>query len=253
MVGRARNDKGRGNYLFYFKDGALHFHSPDYQAQVHNVLYYQANASTWRRSTTASAWCATAWPGRRWLYTIPTRRKTLVANSDPVRALKQADSIYSLEKIPGHDLNIFHHAGPGIPEEGQIIGQNIYENARLGTFNLILEVDKTIQIRHGDFVNLVVTPADEKASPWSGYYLVTSAKHAIIKNAVRSIYTLARGEIQKSLSNLTDVRPSDILISEQAAPGQPLNIPEIRSSQRTKGAASIGADGRFFSTVQSPG
>lgn len=253
MVGRARNDKGRGNYLFYFKDGAIHFHSPDYQAQVHNVLYYQANAANLAQIDNSQRLVRDGVAGTQTTVYDPYTAQTLVAGSDSSRALKQADSIYSLDKIPGHDLPIFHHVGPGIPEEGQIIGQNIYENARLGTFNLILEVDKTIQIRHGDFVNLVVTPADEKASPWSGYYLVTSAKHAIIKNAVRSVYTLARGEIQKSLTNLTDVRQSDILISEQAAPGQPLNISEIRSSQRTKGAASVAADGRLYTTVQSPG
>lgn len=252
MVGRARNDKGRGNYLFYWKDGAVHFHSPDYQSQVHNVLYYQANAAGLAQIDNSQRLVKDGDAGTQMIVYDPYTAKTLVVGSDATKALKYADSIYSLDKIPGRDVPLFHHAGPGIPEEGAIIGQNIYENARGNTFNLILEVDKTIQIRHGDFVNLVVTPSDEKASPWSGYYLVTSAKHAIIKNAVRSVYTLARGEIKKSLTNLTDVREKDILISEQIAPGQALNISEIKSSQRTKGAASLAADGRLYTTVQSP-
>jgi hypothetical protein len=252
MVGRARNDKGRGNYLFYFKDGALHFHSPDYQAQVHSVLYYQANSANLAQIDNSQRLLDDGDAGTVMTVYDPYTAKTLVSGNDPTKALKYADSIYNISSIPGVALNLFHHVGPGIPEEGQIIGQNVYEHARSNTFNLILEVDKTIQIRHGDFVNLVVAPSDEKASPWSGYYLVTSAKHAIIKNAVRSVYTLARGEIQKSLTNLTEVRQSDILISEQAAPGQALNIAEIQNSQRTKGAASIAADGRLYTTVQSP-
>jgi hypothetical protein len=252
MVARARNDKGRGNYLFYFKDGSLHFHSPDYQAQIHNVLYYQANAAGLVQVDNSQRLLDDGNASTLMTVYDPYTAKTVVAGNDATKALKCADSIYSLDSIPGVALNLFHHVGPGIPEEAQIIGQNVYEHARSNTFNLILEVDKTIQIRHGDFINLVVTPSDEKASPWSGFYLVTSAKHVILKNAVRSVYVLARGEIQKSLANLTDVRQSDILVSEQAAPGQALNISEIKSSQRTKGAGSIAADGRLYTTVQAP-
>jgi hypothetical protein len=252
MAGRARNDKGRGNFLFYFKDGAIHFHSPDYQSQVHNVTYYQANASALAQIDNSQRGLSNGNAGTTTIVYDPYTAKTVVAGSDPTRALKYADSIYNLEDVPGGDVPVFHHAGPGIPEEGQIMGQNIYEHARGNTFNLILEVDKTIQIRHGDFINLIIQPSDKKSSTWSGYYLVTAAKHIIQKNAVRSAYTLARGEIKKSLVNLTNVRAQDILVIEQEAPGQPLNIGEIKSSQRTKGAVNLVADGRLFSTVQSP-
>jgi hypothetical protein len=253
MAGRARNDKGRGNYLFYFKDGALHFHSPDYQSQVHNVVYQQANSSALAQVDNSQRLVVEGVTGTTTVVYDPYTAKTVVAGSDPTKALKYADSIYNLSNIPNGNIPVFHHVGPGIPEEGQIIGQNIYEHARGNTFNLILEVDKTIQIRHGDFVNLVVQPADQKASPWSGYYLVTHVRHVIKSNAVRSSYTLARGEIRKSLANLTETRQQDILVIEQEAPGQPLNIGEIKSSQRTKGGGSVAADGRLFVTVQSPG
>lgn len=252
MVGRARNDKGRGNYLFYFKDGVLHFHSPDYQCQVHRVIYYQANSSGLAQIDDSQKLIDDGNAGVTANVYDPYSAKTTISASDPEKALKFADSIYNLEAIPGHDAQIFHHVGPGIPEEGAIMAQNIYEHARINTFKLILEVEKTIQIRHGDIVNLVVQPSDEKASPWSGYYLVTAVKHVVIKNAVRTSYTLARGEIQKSLVNLTNVQAQDILVIEQAAPGQPLNIGEIKSSERTKGAGSLAADGRLFRTVQSP-
>jgi hypothetical protein len=252
MVGRARNNKGRGNFLFYFKDGSVHFHSPDYQAQIHNIVYYQANSSALAQIDNSQRLLDDGNAGTTVTVYDPYTAKTVVAGNDSTKALKYADSIYNIAAIPGITLDIFHHVGPGLPEEGQIMGQNIYEHARGNTFNLILEVDKTIQVRHGDFINLVVQPSDQKSSPWSGYYLVTNAKHIVQKNAVRSAYTLARGEIKKSLINLTNVRASDILVIEQEAPGQPLNISEIKSSQRTKGAGNIAADGRLFATVQSP-
>lgn len=253
MVRRARNDKGRGNYLFYFKDNVLHFHSPDYQADLHNVIYYQANSASLVQSDNSQKLVAQGVDATEMTVYDPYTAKTKVIGSDPQKSLKYADSIYNLSLIPGGKTPLFLHAGPGIPDEGEVIGQNIYESVRANTFVLNLEVQKTIQIRHGDFINLIVTPADKKASPWSGYYLVTSVKHIVQKNAVTSLYTLARGEIKKSLANLTNVNAQDILVFEQEAPGQPLNLPEIKSSQRTKGAGNLAADGRLFATVQSPG
>jgi hypothetical protein len=163
MVARARNDKGRGNYLFFFKDGALHFHSPDYQSEVQKVLYYQANASALAQMDNSQRLLDDGNAGTvMTLYTIPTRPRPWSRGMIPRKSLKYADSIYNIAAIPGVALNMFHHVGPGIPEEGQIIGQNVYEHARGNTFNLILEVDKTIQIPHGDFINLVVTPSDKR-------------------------------------------------------------------------------------------
>lgn len=253
MICRARNDKGRGNYLFYFKDGAVHFHSPDYQAEVQNLIYYQSDAPSLAQTDNSQRLIGQGVAGTTMTVYDPMKAATTVIGSDPTKALKYSDSIYNLSAIPNVSQNLFNHVGPGIPNESEIIAQNLYEHTRGNTFNLILEVDKTIQIRHGDIINLVIAPANQTATPWSGYYLVASARHVIVNNAVRSSYTLTRGEIKKSLSNLTNVRDQDILINEQTAPGQPLNINEIKSSQRTKGAARLAADGRLYTTVQSPG
>jgi hypothetical protein len=252
LIQRAKNSKARGNYLFYFKDNSLHFHSSDYQAQLHNVVYYRANAAALSQIDSSQGLLnAGAASTEMIAYDLYSGNTTVVRN-DPKKVLKLSDSVYQIDKIPGVEAFLHYHNGVNFAEEAETIGQNAYESAHSKIFSLILEVDKTIQIRHGDFVNLIVTPSDSKASPWSGYYLVSDVKHVIQKGAVRSAYTLMRGEIKKSLKNLTVTSGKNILINEQTAPGQPLNISEIKSSQQTKGAGKLAADGKLFSVVQRP-
>jgi hypothetical protein len=252
MIRRARNDKNRGNYLFYVRDNALHFHSPDYQADLHRIVYFQANGAALTQVDPSQKLIDRGIAGTSVISYDPYSGQTKVIASDSEKALKLADSIYDFSKTRA-TLPIPYHQSANFAQEADAIGQNTYEHARCETLKLNLEVDKTIQIRHGDFVNLIVTPSDSTASPWSGYYLVTELRHAIIKGSVRSVYTLSRGEIAKSLSNLTSVRSEDILVIEQAAPGQSLNVGELKSSQRTKGAGKLAASGKLYSTVQKPG
>jgi hypothetical protein len=251
MIRRARNDKGRGNYLFYFKDNALHFHSPDYQGELHTVSYFQTSGAALTQVDHSQKLIDHGVAGTTMLSYDPYSGQTNVIGSDPSHALRLSDSIYDYSKINA-DMQIPYHQSANFAQEAEVIGQNTYEHTRSETLALRLEVDKTIQIRHGDFINLIVTPSDSKASPWSGFYLVSEVRHIIQKGAVRSVYTIARGEIRKSLVNLTSAQSDEILIIEQDAPGQNLNIGELKSSQRTKGAANIAADGRLFTTVQSP-
>lgn len=252
MIRRARNDKNRGNYLFYTKDNVLHFHSPDYQAELHRVVYFQTNGAALTQIDPSQKLIDKGVAGTAVIAYDPYSGQTKVIPSDPEKALKLADSIYDFTKASAV-LQIPYHLSANFSQEADAIGQNLYEHARGETLKLNLEVDKTIQIRHGDFVNLIVTPSDSKSSPWSGYYLVTELRHVVIKGSVRSVYTLSRGEITKSLANLTTVRSEDILVIEQAAPGQSLNVGELKSSQRTKGAGKIAGNGKLYTTVQPPG
>lgn len=252
MIRRARNDKDRGNYLFYVKDNALHFHSPDYQAELHRVIYFQANGAALTQVDPSQKLIDKGIAGTNVIAYDPYTGQTRVFAHQPEKALKLADSIYDFSKTDA-TIQIPYHQSANFSQEAEAIGQNLYEHARGETLKLNLEVDKTIQIRHGDFVNLIVTPSDSQASPWSGYYLVTELRHVVIKGSVRSVYTLSRGEIAKSLTNLTSVRSEDILVIEQAAPGQNLNVGELKSSQRTKGAGKLAASGKLYTTVQSPG
>lgn len=251
LIPRALNRRNRGNFAFYFKDNAMHFHSPDYQAEVHQVLYYQANSSSLVIRDQSQEMLESGNSSVVVVAYNPYTGETKAITNRPNNALKLASSIYNLA-IPNAQRAVRYHNSGNRPEEAEAICQNIYEDARFNTFALTLSVEKMIDIRHGDLLNLVVTPADNKSSPWSGFYLVTDVSHDIAKGSVHSRYTLMRGEIGASLANTTFVNSQDALVSELEAPGQTLNVPEIKSSQRTKGAGKISVNGKLYSTVLDP-
>lgn len=252
LVPRAINRRSRGNYAFYFKDNVMHFHTPDYQAEVHQVLYYQANASSLVFRDQSQEMLPNGVASVVVVAYNPYTGETKAIQNRPENALKMANSIYNMAAIPNAQRVLRYHNSSNRPEEAEAICQNIYEMARSSTFALSLSVEKLIDIRHGDLVNLVITPADNKASPWSGYYLVTEVKHDISKGSVLSNYTLMRGEIGASLSNTATANGQDVLVSDLDAPGQTLNLPEVKSSQRTKGAGKISMNGKLYSTVLDP-
>ena len=252
LVPRALNRRNRGNYAFYFKDNAMHFHTPDFQADVHNILYYQANAASVVFRDQSQEMLPYGVATTVVVAYNPYTGETKALTNRPQNALKMASSIYNLATIPNAQRVLRYHTSGNRPEEAEAICQNTYEAARSNTFALTLSVEKMIDIRHGDIVNLVITPADNKSSPWSGFYLATEVKHDISKGSVLSNYTLMRGEIGASLANITTTTSQDVLVSEMEAPGQTLNVPEIKSSQRTKGAGKISVNGKLFSTLLDP-
>lgn len=253
LVLRARNSNNRGNYVFFVRDNTFHFHSPDYQADLHKLAYYQAPSATLVQMDKSQAMLDNGSAGAQAITYDPYTGNTRVIVSNPEQALKLSDSIYDVSTIPGIQRSIQYHLGINFPQEAEAICQNTYEKARLATYSLKLEVDRFISIRHGDFINIMVTPATSKASPWSGLYYVAGLTHAVQKGTVKSEYRLTRGEITKSLSNFTQVNDGSMLVvNELEAQGQELNISELRSSNKTKGAGNISVNGRLFADVQDP-
>lgn len=249
LVKRAFSAKNRGNFFFYFKDNVLHFHTADYQAGVHNIDYH-ANASkiAFRDATQEKIDDGIA--GCRVIAYDPLTGQTQVHVSNPDNSLRLSDSLTDLSQVNCY-RQIMHHTGPHFQQEPAVIGQNTYENARNNALTLLLTVEKMPFIRHGDFVNLTVSTAEKASSPWSGYYYVTEAKHAINKGAVSSEYSLRRGEYTQDLKGYT-ISDGDRLIQENSAPGQFINVTETTSSQRTRDAGSFSVDGKIFVTVQNP-
>jgi hypothetical protein len=252
LIPRALNRRNRGNYAFYFKDNAMHFHSPDFQAEVHDVLYYQANSASVVFRDQSQEMLPYGVANTVVVAYNPYTGETKTLQSRSQNALKMASSIYNLAAVPDAQRVIRYHTSGNRPEEAEAISQNVYEHARSKTFALNLNVEKMIDIRHGDIVNLVIAPADNKSSPWSGFYLAAEVRHDISKGAVMSSYTLVRGEIGASLANISSTTRQDALVSDLEAPGQSLNVPEIKSSQRTKGAGKISVNGKLYSTVLDP-
>lgn len=252
MTNRARNDKGRGSYLFFFKDNALHFHSPDYQPEFHDLSYSQSNNTALTLfDNSQPALDAGMFETRMMVYDPYTGQAREVA-SDPKKALRYADTIYSFQSVPNAGVLMPYHQGTNPPGEIDAIGQSVYERARTSALSLVLEAQRLIHIRQGDLVNLVLTPTNNKSSVWSGVYLVTRVKHVVIGNAVTTNYALSRGEVRKSRKNTTASGSDNALVNEQTAPGQDINIREVKSSQRTKGAGNSSVNGRLFVDVQQP-
>lgn len=251
LIPRAINEKARGNFLFYFRDNALHFHSPDYQAEVHSVVYYRDGGEAVTQFDNSQVLINEGIDRTFMVVYNPLTGETKLIRNDPEHALKLADSILNLN-FPYSQKIMNYHQGANRLEETSAIVQQSYESSRIKTFALNLELEKTIQMRPGDFVNLTVAPSAKKASSWSGYYLISGLKHVVLRGSITTVYTLTRGEIQKSLTNTVEISGQEILVNSLAAPGQELNVAETKSSQRTKGTGKLSVDGRLYSTVLDP-
>lgn len=251
LLRRAANSKGRGNYLFFMHDDILHFHTPDYHTALKEIFYHQSPSSSLAQIDESQNLFDDGVSGTRLVAYDPYSGTAKETVSDPGRALRLANSIYQLKNVKGAERTIFYHVVNNREEEALNLGQNTYEHARTGTFRVKLGLRKIIGIRAGDFLRLTVTTAAQKASPWSGFYLVEQVEHSIVKNAIDSMYTLKRGELQNIRRGNITVDNNMALTSEQEAPGHDLNLKEAQSSDMTKGAGRS-STGAIFSTTQDP-
>jgi len=135
-------------------------------------------------------------------------------------------------------------------DEAKVIMQYVYESARRQTFVVGMDLIKTIGIRHGDLLRLVLSPRDSEASPWSGLYFVAGTTTTVERGEIKTDYTLERGEIQRNRSNIVQA-DGDRLVSELEAKGQPVNLAEFESSDKTKGGEQV-VNENVFRTVRDP-
>lgn len=251
LLRRAANSKGRGNYLFYMRDGVLHFHTPDYQGQAYELQYYRANGASITQNDNSQMMIDHGSAGVRLITYNPLTGETKEVDSDPDRVLRFGNVIPDYSTISLAQMNVpYHHSVNGI-EEAVNIAQNIYDNARMQCFKLSMELDKII-FHAGDIVRVVLAPAQDKTTPWSGLWFVAEASHNIVKSAIRSTYVMQRGELFNLLGGQKTVADSQrALKSEQEAPGQDINLAEFGSSQLTKGAGPQVAS-KSFVVVRDP-
>lgn len=251
LIRRATNSKGRGNYLFYMRDGVLHFHTPDYQGQAYELEYYRANGASITQNDNSQMMIEHGAAGVFVITYNPLTGETREVVAAPDRALRFANVIPDYSTVPGAQINVpYHHSINGV-EEAVSIAQNTYENARMQCFKLSMELDKIV-FHAGDIVRVILAPAADKTTPWSGLWFVAEASHNIVKNAIRSTYVMQRGELLNLLGGQKTVADGQrALRSEQEAPGQDVNLAEFGSSQLTKGAGSQAAS-KTFSVVRDP-
>jgi hypothetical protein len=248
MLPRATNNRGRGNYLFFVKDNVLHFHSPDYQSTIKELQYYQHAYRALHQIDRSQQLWDDGVSGTRTIVYDPYTGQIKEITSDPQKALRLSDGIYHLDSVKGAQRNIFYHLSSNRPEEAVYIGQNTYEQARMATYEVDLDLDKTLTYRMGDFIRLVISQQDSKTSPWSGLYFVVGTTSVIDQNAVTTKLLVKRGEIQRDMNNVVTQTANSQLVPEVEAPGQDLNIREAQTSVLTKGAGKQ-LSSNVFSTV----
>lgn len=254
MVQRAINNKGRGCYNFYVRDNVLHFHSPDYQAQLKELVYYQTNNIGLTQLDESQNMLEFGASNVRVVTFDPYTATMTELPSDPAKALRLGNVITPLTNVAGADLNYPFHLSTNTAQEAQNIAQALYENARMQTLGLKLDIARSIFLRVGDLVQVTISPSSSKNSVWSGVYFVTNAAYRIESGTMISVFVVKRGEYQTS--NLAPasvtILGENLVINNQQAPGQSLNLKLAESSQLTHGSGKSGSTSIFVDT-QNPG
>lgn len=235
---RAINVKGQGGYYFYIRDNVMHFHTPDYQASVWKMDYYDSygkELSITDNSQIPDLWDAGV-AGIRIIEHSSYTGTTREVSSQPQNGLKLADSAYQFASVQNGQWNMPYHLSENPSIETSAIAQYRYQCARQKVFRCDVCVDKTLDVRHGDLLNLSIPQESSKASVHSGYYYVTAVAHRVTRQSVTSILTLERGEVGNQLNGLTTQSANAQIVPVTEAPGNFPNILELQNSDLTRGA-----------------
>lgn len=249
LIKRCVNDKGRGQYLLYIRDNVLHFHSPDYQTEIKQVVYYDTPFNRIAQADHSQQLFDAGASGTRLIAYDPYTGKSTEITNDAEKHLRLADGIYRLDKVPHGAQTMVYHLSSNQSEEANALAQNVYSFGRAQTFEIKFDVNSSLLIRAGDILQFIIAPQAEKTSTWSGYYLVSNAVRKVYKETLRTVYTLERGEIVRDQSTITQANDSFQLIPETTAPGQDLNVSTTQNSVLTVGAGEQESS-TVYSTVK---
>lgn len=249
LVHRCLNEKGRGQYLLYMRDNVLHFHTPDYQTDVKEIVYYDTPFKGMVQTDRSQQLFDAGAAGTRIIAYDPYTGQTVEVLNDPEKYLRMADGIYRLDKVPNAVQTMTYHLGQNEPQEVRALAQNVYSFGRSKTFEISADLTRSLNVRIGDILRFVLAPQREKISPWSGYYLVCAVNRHVAKETMRTVYTLKRGEIVRDKSTVTQTNTASQLIPETTAPGQDINLSVTQNSILTVGAGKQESS-TVYSTVE---
>ena len=253
MVQRARSAQNRGNYLLFVRDNVLHFHTPDYQADIKRINFYRAAHKRLDLAAHTQELIDDGAGGVRVNGHDPLTGQSEDFASDPGQAVRYANWISRIDKVGGLARQHPFHLSENRRAEAVNIAQNTYEAARLQSYGLKLQARKTRLLRAGDLLDLDVQQKAGHSSTWSGMWLVTTAHHAVEKNQIISSYFLQRGELAalKGVPSSMAAQGIKLLEEDQTAPGTDLNLQQARASQLTKGSGqAVGTS--VYATVHNP-
>lgn len=238
MLPRALNAKGRGNYKFFMRDGVLHFHTIDYQTEVKQFNYYASSGQNLKYADYSQQHLDAGSAGIRFVVSDPYSgdRKELV--SQPESTLRLSNAVPDFSGVKGAERNIMYHVGSNRVSEALALTNSVYEAVKATNYQVNLDLHKSLFFRSGDLCNLTVNPSNSQTTPSSGLYYVPSVGYIVEKNSVVARVVFERGEFFSSQADQTPLAQlgENVLTPQNAAPGQTVNVADIKSSNVTKGA-----------------
>lgn len=249
LLSRAVNAKGVGGYLFFFQDGVLHFHTPSYQAGAFSYNYYAKGGASLTAVDQGQRLFPLGVAGVSIVRYDPYTGDSRQIASNPDLCLKYTESLYPLASVPGGALNVAYHTGANGDREAIAMAQSIYSVARVNAFHVKIVFRQFTGLRPGHILELIASPGENSAAPYSGRYLVTESNTIVDTSAFVVAYTLQRGETER-LSGFVDAdgAEGEAFVSEFAAPGQTIGDGETVSSTLARGSGKQTSD-RVFTTV----
>lgn len=238
MVPRALNDKNRGNYQFYLRDGTLHFHTIDYRAELKNFVYYGSPGSNLTSQDFSQELIDAGSAGVRVVYYDPYTGKFGTELSKPEQTLRLGNTSPDLTSLAGAERNIMLTIGTNRDIDSTSIASNTFEFAKSGMYTLNLTIPKTIFFRANDLCRVTIQPNSGQVPPSSGTYQVFKIIHNVDKSSITSEVLMRRGEFltkDKTHNNLNQPG-SQVIQPDRAAKGQDPNLKAVASSSITKGA-----------------
>ncbi len=256
LLPRARNPRNRGAYYFYARDGVVHFHCADYQAGFGQIVYYQSNQDSLALADHSQTLLPEGAADASIIVHDPYTGKSSQLSAAPGAALRLAEAVYATAKLLSTGPNLDAHLSANSMAHALNRAQNAYESARRRTFTVKANLVKTIGLRAGDIIRLVIAPREDRTSPWTGLYLLAGVGHKIDSGEITTEYTFERGEIapiRQAVSGWAGPADNedDELVSELEAPGEDVNLSEVNASGLTKGAGQQESQ-RTFATVSDP-
>jgi hypothetical protein len=243
LLRRSVNKKGFGNYLFFYQDDALHFHTPDYSTRPLYANYYNAGGLNLALVDHTQKLYEGGIGGTRIVRYDPYTGNSNEISSDPSKALRYATVAHNLN-VAQSQYNVPYHSGANGDKECVAIAQSVYDLARISAFRADFTLPRMTNIRAGCLLNIDITPSSRSEAA-SGFYLVSRTSVSIVNGRATTALALQRGETGRLPVVQTTVGDENKLIPVLEAPGQDVNIPAVTSSQTRSGAGKQTSDRTF--------
>lgn len=238
MVPRAINDKNRGNYQFYIRDGVLHFHTIDYQSELKDFIYFNSPGSKLTVQDHSQEFIDDGAAGARVVYIDPYTGIYGAETSKPENVLRLSTSSPDVKNLAGAERNILMTVGTNRDIDQTSIASNSYEIAKSGVYTLNLIIPRTVFFRANDLCRITIQPDTEQVPPSSGIYQVAKIMHNVDKTSLVSEVIMHRGEYLTKDRTHSDLAKSGeaVIQPRRGAEGQDPNFKAVSSSTLTKGS-----------------